>query len=389
MVESRALVAEELPRWDLSNVYPSLDSEAFRADGERLKADIAEAEAYFAAELPGATVEEGPQCIADVLDGSVERLNSLYELAATRRAYISSFVTTDSRNTEAAKALSAHEQVAVKLEQISLKFRSWVGSIAPVLDAALAVAAATDKGARAHAFMLRETAEQARYMMSPGEEALASELTLSGGNAWGKLQGTITSQLTAEIELDGRVQTLPMTAIINLRSHPDEAVRRRGYEVEIKAWESVAEALTACMNGVKGEVVTLNRRRGRQDALHSAIDQARIDRPTLEAMIGAMHDSLPVFRRYLQAKARRLGKSQLPWWDLFAPMGNSERTYRYDEAKQPGARDLQRVCARTGESGRAGLCQQLDRRGAATGKAWGRLLHGRAGRRRVARADQL
>ena len=65
-------------------------------------------------------------------------------------------------------------------------------------------------------------------MMSPREEALASELTLSGGNAWGKLQGTITSQLTAEIELDGRVQTLPMTAIINLRSHPDEAVRRRG-----------------------------------------------------------------------------------------------------------------------------------------------------------------
>ena len=122
--------------------------------------------------------------------------------------------------------------------------------------------------------MLRETAEQARYMISPREEALASELTLSGGNAWGKLQGTITSQLTAEIELDGRVQTLPMTAIINLRSHPDEAVRRRGYEVEMQAWESVAEALTACMNGVKGEVVTLNRRRGRQDALHSAIDQA-------------------------------------------------------------------------------------------------------------------
>jgi oligoendopeptidase F len=334
MVDVVVQTAEELPRWDLSNVYSSLDSEVFRADGERLKGDIAEAEAFFAAELPQATIEAGPQRIADLLDGSVQRLNSLYELAATRRAYINSFVTTDSRNTEAAKALSAHEQVAVKLEQISLRFRSWVGAIAPVLDTALEVVAATDTGARAHAFMLRETAEQARYMMSPGEEALASELTLSGGNAWGKLQGTITSQLTAEIELDGRVQRLPMTAIINLRSHADEAVRRRGYEVETKAWESVAEALAACMNGVKGEVVTLNRRRGRQDALHSAIDQARIDRPTLEAMIGAMHDSLPVFRRYLQAKARRLGKAQLPWWDLFAPMGNSERTYSYDEAKR-------------------------------------------------------
>lgn len=98
--------------------------------------------------------------------------------------------------------------------------------------------------------------------------------------------------------------------------------------------KGAAETLAACMNGVKGEVVTLNRRRGRQDALHSAIDQARIDRPTLEAMIGAMHDSLPIFRRYLAAKARRLGHTQLPWWELFAPMGSSERTYSYDEAKQ-------------------------------------------------------
>jgi pepF/M3 family oligoendopeptidase len=315
-------------------VYPALDSAEFRAGGERLQEEIAAAQAFLDAELPAATADAEPLKLAVVLDEIVARLNALYELGATRRAYIVSFVATDSRNAEAAKALSAHEQIAVKLEQISLQFRSWVGSIAPVLDAALAVADGGPNGARAHAFMLRETAEQARYMMSPPEEALASELTLSGGNAWGKLQGTITSQLTAEIALDGRTQTLPITAVINLRSHGDADVRRRGYEVELKAWESVAEPLAACLNGVKGEVVTLDRHRGRQDALHSAIDDARIDRQTLDAMLGAMHDALPVFRRYLHNKAQRLGKTQLPWWDLFAPMGSSERTYSYAEAQE-------------------------------------------------------
>ena len=109
-------------------------------------------------------------------------------------------------------------------------------------------------------------------------------------------------------------------------------MRRCGYEVELKTWESVAEPLAACMNGVKGEVVTLNRRRGRENALHAAIDQARIDRRTLDAMIGAMHEALPIFRRYLRAKAQVLGKTQLPWSDLFAPIGASERTYSYAEA---------------------------------------------------------
>jgi pepF/M3 family oligoendopeptidase len=333
MQEEKIMAAEELPRWDLSNVYPALDSDAFRADGERFQRELAEMEAFLDAELPDATAGAPPARIAAALDGVVQRLNELYRLGGTRRAYINGFVATDSRNTEAAKALSAHEQVSVKLEQLSLRVRSWVGSLAPVLDAALAAGDAGANGAQAHAFILREMAAQARYMMSPAEETLASELTLSGGNAWGKLQGTITSQLMAEVELDGKVQRLPMTAIINLRSHPDGAVRRRGYEVELQAWESVAEPLAACMNGVKGEVATLNRRRGREDALHAAIDQARIDRPTLDAMLGAMHDALPVFRRYLKAKARKLGKQQLPWFDLFAPIGSAGRTYRYDEAK--------------------------------------------------------
>jgi pepF/M3 family oligoendopeptidase len=93
------------------------------------------------------------------------------------------------------------------------------------------------------------------------------------------------------------------------------------------------EPLAACLNGVKGTVVTLNRRRGRTDALHEPIDQARIDRETLEAMMGAMHDSFPIFRRYFSAKAKLLGKESLAWWDLFAPVGKSEKRYTYTEAR--------------------------------------------------------
>src|SRR5512143_2752408 len=144
--------------------------------------------------------------------------------------------------------------------------------------------------------MLREAAEQSRYQMGDEMEALASELSLSGGNAFEKLQGTVTSQLSVDFELDGKTEKLPMPALINLRSHPDEATRRRGYEMENKAWEGVKETLAACLNGVKGEAVILNKRRGRQDAVHSALDAARIDRQSLEAMLGAMEGSLPMFR---------------------------------------------------------------------------------------------
>jgi len=126
---------------------------------------------------------------------------------------------------------------------------------------------------------------------------------------------------------------MPLPALINLHSHANEDVRRRAYEAELTGLETLAEPLAACLNGVKGAATVLNQRRGRQDALHSAIDDARIDRPTLEAMLAAMQASFPVFRKYLKTKAHRLGKEKLPWWDLYAPLGTSATAYSYAEAR--------------------------------------------------------
>ena len=93
------------------------------------------------------------------------------------------------------------------------------------------------------------------------------------------------------------------------------------------------QPLAAALNGIKGTVNTLNRHRGRQDALHSALDIARIDRQTLEVMLDAMQASFPMFRKYFRAKAARLGKEKLPWWDIFAPSGKNTRTYTFDEGR--------------------------------------------------------
>jgi len=81
-------------------------------------------------------------------------------------------------------------------------------------------------------------------------------------------------------------------------------------------------------------VVTLNKRRGRKDALESSIEQARIDRPTLEAMLTAMKDSFPMFRKYFKHKAKLIGKEKLAWWDIYAPVGKTDKTYSYEEASQ-------------------------------------------------------
>jgi len=262
----------------------------------------------------------------------LDRMNGLLRLGFTLRAYIHSFVATDSYDTTARRLMSELEPVLVCVERQKMLFQGWMGRLEEQADL-LRTALAFEGPARQHTFYLQESAEQSRYLMSEPEEALAAELSLSGIRAWSKLHGVVTSQVRVPFERDGRVEQMPITILQNLRSDPDETVRRRAHTAELVAWEGVREPLAACLNGVKGTVVTLNKRRGRADALHEPLDRARIDRQTLEALLSAIYDSLPVFRRYLQAKAKLLGKEALAWWDLFAPVGRADRRYSYTEAR--------------------------------------------------------
>ncbi len=329
-------VAEALPHWDLSNVYPSLDSAEFQQAVDELNRRLDDLDKFLdARQIARGSPPQAPAALRDAVEGYLERANAALELNGTLGAYVRSFVTTDSYNAAARRWLSRLEQSSVRLSQQGTRFDGWLGDNAAGLPGLLAELGP----AQAHAFYLREVADQSRYLMSEVEEGLAAELSLSGSNAWRKLQGTVTSQLSVPFERDGRRERLPIAALQNVSWHdPDEAVRRRAYEAELATWESVREPLAACLNGVKGAANTLNRRRGRTDALHAALDESRLDRATLDAMLGAMRDSFPAFRGYLQAKARRLGHAALPWWDLLAPVPlpgaeAAERRFSYAEAE--------------------------------------------------------
>lgn len=322
-----------VPRWDLSNVYPGLESDQFEAAVQDLKAQLDELDAYLQAhrieKSEGGPAQSNPDELARVLADYLDMRNRILRLYVTLNAYIFSFTSTDSFDQTARRLDSELDQLAVRLRKQDTLFRAWIGGMGNQLPSLT-----TRAGTLAdHAFYLKETHDQSRYMMSQVEEDLAAELHLSGANAWTKFHNTTTSQLSVDFKLDGKVQRLPMPALINVRTHADAETRKRGYEAEMAAWEANKEAYAAALNGVKGEVNTLDKRRGRQDALHASIDIARIDRPTLEAMMDAMRGAFPMFRRYFRAKAKKLGKKQLPWYDVFAPMGKTDTVYTFEQSR--------------------------------------------------------
>jgi pepF/M3 family oligoendopeptidase len=325
---------DKLPHWDLTNVYPSLNSPEFEQAFDDAKLLVNDLERFIAEnQITSTNVQTGAashDLVGELAAEMINRLNSAYLLSYTLTNYISSFTTTDSYNTEAMRLYSQISALNVRIEQIEKLFGGWIGALGDNLTSVIEI----NPTNLAHEFYLVETSQQSQYLMSDAEESLASELSLSGLRAWYKLQGTVTSQLKIDFDHEGKTQSLPLAALQNIRRYNrDGSIRQRAFNAEIQALESVREPLTACMNGVKGFYNVLNQRRGRQDALHPSLDTARIDRDTLDAMMGAMQRSFPNFRKYLNAKAKRFGKDALPWWDLFAPVGNNHRVFSWSAAQ--------------------------------------------------------
>ncbi len=94
-----------LPRWDLSNVYPSLESDKFRIAMSELSRQVDQLDAYLNDNRVSRGTLDKSRTTANsaklVIDGFIERANLASRLYATLDAFVASYVTTDSFNSTA------------------------------------------------------------------------------------------------------------------------------------------------------------------------------------------------------------------------------------------------------------------------------------------------
>ena len=181
-----------------------------------------------------------------------------------------------------------------------------------------------------YSYYLHEIQNSAKYLLSEEVETALGAMDISGGNAWSDLQ----SYLTSSVKVDYNGETTTLSSIRNMAYSPDQEVRKSAYEAELAAYDKIKDAICFSLNSIKMQDLTECKLRGHASPLDKVLFNSKMQRATLEALLEAMKEYMPAFHSYLRAKAEALGhKNGLPWYDLFAPMGKSDKMYTVEEAK--------------------------------------------------------
>lgn len=319
-----APIDTSLPTWDMSPLFPAIDSPERETSLAKLLAMFDTLDQQISA-AEALDAPAGPEVTASY-EAITTLSNEIQELALRHVTFLYGFTSTDSRNNEAQARTSELMMALARARTLDNRYTAWVGTLD--IDALLA----DSDLARRFEFALRNAQTSASHLMVAPQEELASELGLTGGNAWSTMYGQVTSQISVPFEqADGTIENLPISEIRNLATNPDRDIRKRAFEAEQAAWKLWETPIAVALNGIKGEHVVLARRRQWNSVLEEALFQNHIDRETLDAMLGAARTAFPDLRRYFDAKARLLGVEKLAFYDLFAPISTNPSVWNWEE----------------------------------------------------------
>ena len=302
--------------WNLDPIYKGFDDPAFEQDLAKLDALSGEFTA-FTRDLGG----DALQTLRRGIDFE-ERITKVVERLA---GYASLRQSANTKDPQATSQMGRIMALYSGLASPEAAFKDWASKLPNLMELV-----SQDEVLSGYRFLFENMADSARYLLPGMGEEIMARMELSGGNAWSDLQ----QYLTSTVEVDYRGQTTNLSAVRNLAYDPDPQVRQDAYKAELAAYDKIKDSVAFALNSIKLETITDCRLRGYESPLERTLKRSFLSRQTLDAMLGAMEEYLPKFWQYLKVKGKALGhENGLPWYDLFAPMGNASTKFTTQQAR--------------------------------------------------------
>ncbi|MEZ5690960.1 MAG: M3 family oligoendopeptidase [Rickettsiales bacterium] len=311
---------EELPQWDLSDFYSSIDDPKIEIELTSL----------------------GNMCRKFVQDyeGKVNELNvsqlalaiSEYEMIQELFGKIGSFASlVFAKNMSLPQNVRFYQNIQERLTELSSSILFFILSINKIADDRIDKKLKESELSK-YSPWLRDIRALKPYQLSDELEKILLEKSVTGGSAWVRLFDETISDM--RFPYDGKELTEP--EIFNKLSAKGAATRQKAALVIGDVFAANSKIFTMITNVLAKDKEVEDRWRKFPSPISARNISNYIEDEVVEALISSVRSSYGnLSHRYYALKAKWFGKEQLDYWDRNAPLPKDiDRKYSWQEAKE-------------------------------------------------------
>ncbi len=313
-----------LPEWNLTDLYPSMDSPQVKSDLERSEAECIVFEKDFMGRLAAiAAAPDGGKKLSD----AVRRYEAIEDRLGRLISYAGLLY---SGNTTDPIRAKFYGDVQERITAMSLHLLFFTLELNRVEDVVLDKAM-EDSSLAHYRPWLEDVRKEKPYQLEDRIEQLFHEKSVSSYSAWNRL----FDETMASLRFDVNGKKLAIELVLNMLQDPSEKVRKSAAEALAKTFKENIRLFTLITNTLSKDKEISDRWRGFKDVADARHLSNRVEREVVDALVSAVRAAYPrLSHRYYALKAKWFGKKALPHWDRNAPLPKvAMRTIAWPEAR--------------------------------------------------------
>ena len=313
-----------LPEWDLTDLYPSMDSPEFAADLVRAESGCEAFAATYRGQL-GDLLDAADA--SATLGEAVRRYEALQDLLGRLMSYAGLIYTGDTTDPLRAKFFGDAQEKVTAFSSHLLFFQLELNR----LDEDHLRHAMRDAPLSHWTPWLEDIRKEKPYELSDDLEKLFHEKSVTGRAAWNRLFDETMASL--RFDVDGTLLSLEPT--LSMMQDREPAKRRKAAEALAKTLRENLRNFALITNTLAKDKEIADRWRGFQDVADSRHLANRVEREVVDALVAAVRRAYPrLSHRYYRLKASWFGTDTLDYWDRNAPLPDAAaKIYPWTEAR--------------------------------------------------------
>lgn len=308
-----------LERWSLDDLFPGLTSPEY----EKGRQDLEVALAAFEARRGELTDDLTPDGLFDLL----RAYDALQRQVSRCLGFAYLKFSEDTQDPQAQTMRGQADQLGAEIGNRTLFFTLWWKGLAPARADSLMA------GAGDFRQWLVNLRREAPFTLSEPEERVINLKDVTGKRALVALYESLTNRYTFRLEVDGEVRELTRGELEAYRQDPRPELREASYREMLKVYAAdekvLGQVYQSLVRDWRNENVDLRRFTSPMAARNLAND---LPDEVVDMLLDVCRAKAGIFQRFFRLKAKRLGLDRMRRYDLYAPVGEVNRTFPFEQA---------------------------------------------------------